>query len=86
MKPKFIATQAPRPNSFENFWQMVLEMDVSHLEIDRADDISVFLGEGDRDAHVPGGEEQEEGRPVLAWRGEQDSDYQRQHPAREEDQ
>ena len=45
---------------------MVLEMDVSHQEVDRADDISVFLGEGDRDAHVPGGEEQEEGRPVLA--------------------
>ena len=66
MKPKFIATQAPRPNSFENFWQMVLEMDVSHLEIDRAGEFSVFLGEGDRDAHVPGGEEQEEGRPVLA--------------------
>ena len=61
MKPKFIATQAPRPNSFENFWQMVLEMDVSHLKVNRTDDISVFLGEGDRDAHCSGGEEQEEG-------------------------
>ena len=24
----FIATQAPKPNSFENFWQMILEKQV----------------------------------------------------------
>ena len=61
MKPKFIATQAPKPNSYENFWQMVLELDVSSLEIDRACLISLFLGKSDRDAHCSGGEEQEEG-------------------------
>ena len=29
MKPDFIATQAPKLNTFENFWQMVLEKEVS---------------------------------------------------------
>ena len=28
VKQTFIATQAPKPNSFQNFWQMVLEKKV----------------------------------------------------------
>ena len=28
MKQNYIATQAPRPNSFENFWRLVLERGV----------------------------------------------------------
>ena len=28
MRQDYIATQAPRTNSFENFWRLVLEMEV----------------------------------------------------------
>ena len=84
MKPEFIATQAPKQNSFENFWQMVLEKEVSWTGgFGKDKNFIVFLGEGDRDADRPGGEQQEEGRPVLAWRAEQDSDYQWLHRARQ---
>ena len=29
MKQEFIASIAPKPNSFENFWQMIIEKEVS---------------------------------------------------------
>ena len=28
MRQQFIAAQAPKPNSFENFWQMILDREV----------------------------------------------------------
>ena len=59
----FIATQAPKENSFKHFWHMVVQEKVILISSVLH---SSFLGVCDRDDHQAGGEEQEEGSPVLA--------------------
>ena len=59
---EFLAAQAPKLESFNHFWHMVVQEKVSGS----LPYFSSFLGVCDRDDHQAGGEEQEEGSPVLA--------------------
>ena len=59
IRQKFIATTAPKPNSVENFWQMVIENNVSKVNY-ICNKISFFenfnfSGEYYCDAHSFGG-------------------------------
>ena len=61
---KFLAASAPKPVSYCHFWQMVIQEKASLIFHRESCDVS--LGVSYRDDNEAGGEQEEEGEPVLA--------------------
>ena len=68
---KFLAASAPKPVSYQHFWQMVIQ-EKARLNFFQREYCEGSSGVSYRDDNEAGGEQEEEGEPVLArciWRG-----------------